>query len=82
MIRKYLLVGASAFLLGAGSMAYVGASAFAQGGNAGQLSQALGQETQQSGGIGSLLGGVLDQDGDGQFGASDLMKLGAGLLKR
>ncbi len=34
MIRKYLLVGASAFLLGAGSMAYVGASAFAQPGNA------------------------------------------------
>ncbi|QGL79603.1 hypothetical protein GPNADHDJ_02849 [Stenotrophomonas maltophilia] len=58
------------------------AQRFAQGGNAGQLSQALGQETQQSGGIGNLLGGVLDQDGDGQFGASDLMKLGAGLLKR
>lgn len=57
------------------------AQRFAQGGNAGQLSQALGQETQQSGGIGNLLGGVLDQDGDGQFGASDLMKLGAGLLK-
>jgi len=25
---------------------------------------------------------VLDQDGDGQFGASDLLKLGSGLLKR
>ena len=34
------------------------AQRFAQGGNAGQLSQALGQETQQSGGIGSLLGGA------------------------
>src|SRR5688500_14239577 len=33
MIRKYLLVGASAFLLGAGSMAFVGANAFAQGGS-------------------------------------------------
>ena len=33
MIRKYLLVGASAFVLGAGSMAFVGASAFAQGGS-------------------------------------------------
>jgi carboxyl-terminal processing protease len=30
MIRKYLLVGASAFILGAGSMAYVSANAFAQ----------------------------------------------------
>lgn len=59
------------------------AQRFAQGGNPGQLSQALGQEAQQSGGgIGSLLGGALDQDGDGQFGASDLLKLGAGLLKR
>ncbi|MEG2980787.1 MAG: DUF937 domain-containing protein [Stenotrophomonas sp.] len=59
------------------------AQRFAQSGNAGQLSQALGQEAQQSGGgIGSLLGGALDQDGDGQFGASDLLKLGAGLLKR
>ncbi|QZN82079.1 DUF937 domain-containing protein [Stenotrophomonas sp. DR822] len=59
------------------------AQRFAQSGNAGQLSQALGQEAQQSGGgIGSLLGGALDQDGDGQFGASDLFKLGAGLLKR
>lgn len=59
------------------------AQRFAQSGNAGQLSQALGQEAQHSsGGIGSLLGGALDQDGDGQFGASDLFKLGAGLLKR
>lgn len=59
------------------------AQRFAQSGNASQLSQALGQEAQQSsGGIGSLLGGALDQDGDGQFGASDLFKLGAGLLKR
>ena len=59
------------------------AQRFAQGGNAGELSQALGQETRNAGGgLGSLLGGTLDQDGDGQFGASDLLKLGAGLLKR
>ncbi|HDS1220657.1 DUF937 domain-containing protein [Stenotrophomonas sp. TWI143] len=58
------------------------AQRFAQQGNASELSSALGQEAQQSGGIGSMLGGVLDQDGDGQFGASDLLKLGSGLLKR
>ncbi|WP_414495098.1 DUF937 domain-containing protein [Stenotrophomonas maltophilia] len=59
------------------------AQRFAQQGNAGELSSALGQENQHAGGgLGSLLGGALDQDGDGQFGASDLMKLGAGLLKR
>ena len=48
------------------------------------LSQVLGQErrqVQQQGGLGGgLLGSVLDQDGDGQFGVSDLIKLGSGLL--
>ena len=59
------------------------AQRFAQQGNAGELSSALGRETQHAGGgLGSLLGGALDQDGDGQFGAGDLLKLGAGLLKR
>jgi len=60
------------------------AQRFAQQGNAGELSSALGQETKHAGGgdLGSLLGGALDQNGDGQFGASDLLKLGAGLLKR
>ncbi|WP_432591293.1 DUF937 domain-containing protein [Stenotrophomonas maltophilia] len=52
--------------------------------DAGSLSQALGQEkqqVQQQGGIaGGLLGSVLDQDGDGQFGMSDLLKLGGNLL--
>ncbi|HYQ24394.1 DUF937 domain-containing protein [Stenotrophomonas sp.] len=58
------------------------AQRFAQQGNASELSSALGQEAQQAGGgLGGLLG-ALDQDGDGQFGASDLLKLGAGLLKR
>jgi hypothetical protein len=52
--------------------------------SAGGLSQILGQEKQrvaQAGGIGGgLLGSVLDQDGDGQFGVGDLIKLGSGLL--
>ena len=67
-------------------MAYL-AQRMAGGGNqasAGGLAQILGQEKQQvtqSGGIGGgLLGSVLDQDGDGQFGVSDLIKLGSGLL--
>ena len=48
------------------------------------LSGILGQEQQeirQQGGVGgSLLGAVLDQDGDGQLGIGDLMKIGGGLL--
>ena len=53
----------------------------AAGGDASQLGHALEQERQNSG-IGDILGSVLDQDGDGQFGASDLMKLGAGLFNK
>lgn len=66
-------------------MAYI-AQRMSRGGQASPagLSQILGQEKQavsQQGGIGgSLLGKVLDQDGDGQFGASDLIRLGSGLL--
>lgn len=50
------------------------AQRFAQQGNAGALSQALGAETPAaaSGGIGGLLN-AFDQDGDGQFGLSDVM---------
>lgn len=48
------------------------------------LSQLLGQErqaVQQQGGLGGgLLGAVLDQDGDGQLGLGDLLKIGGGLL--
>ncbi len=44
----------------------------------------LGQEqaqVRQAGGIGGgLLGTVLDQDGDGQLGLGDLLKIGGGLL--
>lgn len=61
------------------------AQRFVGGGNAdaGQLSQALGQEHQQAradGGLSGLLGQVLDQDGDGQLGVGDLLKLGGGLF--
>lgn len=47
-----------------------------------QLSQALGQEHAQAkaSGIGDLLGGILDQDGDGQLGVGDLLKIGGGLF--
>lgn len=48
------------------------------------LGDILGQEhaqVRQAGGIGGgLLGAVLDQDGDGQLGLGDLMKIGGGLL--
>lgn len=52
--------------------------------NAGGLGEALGQErarVQQQGGLGGgLLGSLLDQDGDGKVGLSDLLKIGGGLL--
>lgn len=47
------------------------------------LGDVLGQEharVAQDGGAGGLLGAVLDQDGDGQLGVGDLLKLGGGLL--
>ena len=48
------------------------------------LGQVLGQERQvhqQQGGLGGgLLGAVLDQDGDGQLGLGDILKIGGGLL--
>ena len=59
-------------------MSYL-AQRFANGGNAGQLSQALGQEAEAAS-SGGLLSSVLDQDGDGQLGIGDLLKLGGGLL--
>ena len=57
-----------------------------QGGQASPaaLSQTLGQEhmqVRQLGGMGGdLLGAVLDQDGDGQLGLGDLLKVGSGLF--
>lgn len=48
------------------------------------LGDLLGQErreVQQQGGLGGgLLGAVLDQDGDGQLGLGDLLKVGAGMM--
>ncbi len=74
-------------------MAYLAKRMFQQGGgpqagtanaNPDVLSGILGQEQQeirQQGGLaGGLLGAVLDQDGDGQLGIGDLMKIGGGLL--
>lgn len=67
-------------------MAYLAKQVMGQGqaANAQGLGSVLSQEQaqiRQSGGIGGgLLGKVLDQDGDGQFGVSDLIKLGSGLL--
>jgi len=52
--------------------------------DAGGLGQVLGQErarVQQQGGLGGgLLGSLLDQDGDGQVGLGDLLKIGGGLM--
>jgi hypothetical protein len=52
--------------------------------DAGDLGAQLGQERdvarQRGGAAGGLLGSLLDQDGDGQFGLTDLIKIGGGLL--
>src|SRR5690606_14033557 len=74
-------------------MAYLAKRMFQGGGaragpatnaNVDVLSGILGQEQQdirqQGGPGGGLLGAVLDQDGDGQLGIGDLMKIGGGLL--
>ncbi len=53
-----------------------------QGMSASGLGSVLGQEAQTIGGsnTGGLLGAVFDQDGDGKFGLSDVLKMGEGLL--
>jgi len=65
-------------------MSFLANRANQHGLDAGGLGQVLGQEraqVQQQGGVaGGLLGSLLDQDGDGQLGLGDLVKLGAGLL--
>ncbi|PJK09291.1 calcium-binding protein [Lysobacteraceae bacterium NML08-0793] len=50
--------------------------------DANALGAALGADAKaaQQSGLGGLLGSVLDQDGDGQLGLSDLMKVGGSLL--
>ena len=70
-------------------MAYLAKRMFGGGQQQGSpqaLGNILGQErqqVQQQGGIGGgLLGAVLDQDGDGQLGLGDLLKMGAGMMGR
>jgi len=58
-------------------------SGLSGGATADVLGSILGQEHQQvrqQGGAGGLLSAVLDQDGDGQLGLGDLLKIGGGLL--
>lgn len=63
---------------------FLGGQGGAQQMDASGLGQILGQERQQQqqqGGLGGgLLGAVLDQDGDGQLGLGDILKIGGGLL--
>ena len=69
-------------------MAYLAKRVFA-GGQQQASPEALGdmlgqerQQVQQQGGLGGgLLGAVLDQDGDGQLGLGDLLKMGAGMMR-
>ncbi|NMM78273.1 calcium-binding protein [Rhodococcus sp. SRB_17] len=65
-------------------MAFLAKRMTTGGMDAGSLSETLGQErarAQQQGGLGGgLLGSLLDQDGDGHVGLSDLLKMGGGLL--
>ena len=70
-------------------MAYLAKQMFGGGQQQAASSQALGdilgqerQQVQQQGGLGGgLLGAVLDQDGDGQLGLGDLLKIGAGAMQ-
>lgn len=65
-------------------MAFLAQRMQAGGMNSGDLGQTLGQErerAQQRGGLGGgLLGSLLDQDGDGQLGMGDLIKVGGSLF--
>lgn len=69
-------------------MAYLAKRMLGQGQAANRSPQGLGnilgqeeQQIRQQGGLGGgLLGAVLDQDGDGQLGLGDLLKLGGGML--
>lgn len=65
-------------------MAFLAKRMQSGGMDAGDLGQVLGQErarVQQQGGLGGgLLGSLLDQDGDGEVGLGDLLKMGGSLL--
>ncbi|RZA18329.1 MAG: DUF937 domain-containing protein [Lysobacteraceae bacterium] len=70
-------------------MAYLAKRMFGGGTQQAASPQVLGdilgqerQQAQQQGGLGGgLLGAVLDQDGDGQLGLGDLLKIGAGAMR-
>ena len=63
-------------------MSVLGNMSQRQGMSASGLGGVLGQEHQRiaQGGAGGLLGAVFDQDGDGQLGLGDLLKIGEGML--
>jgi hypothetical protein len=63
-------------------MSVLGRMSQRQGMSASGLGGVLGQEQQRmaQGGAGGLLGAVFDQDGDGQLGLGDLLKIGEGML--
>ncbi|QIL79127.1 DUF937 domain-containing protein [Diaphorobacter sp. HDW4A] len=65
-------------------MAFLAQRVSAGGMDSGGLGNMLGQEksrVQQQGGLGGgLLGSLLDQDGDGQVGIGDLLKMGTSFL--
>ncbi len=65
-------------------MAFLAKRVSAGGMDSGSLGNMLGEEksrVQQQGGIGGgLLGSLLDQDGDGQVGLNDLLKMGSAFL--
>lgn len=63
-------------------MSFLAKRSSQQGLDAGGLGQLLGQERQQIGqqAGGGALGALLDQDGDGDMDANDLLKLGMGLF--
>jgi len=63
-------------------MAVLGNMTRKQGLDANSLGGVLGQERNriEQGGIGGLLGSVLDRDGDGQVGLDEMLQAGAGLL--
>jgi hypothetical protein len=63
-------------------MSVLGGMSRRQGMSASSLGGLLGQEHQRiaQSGAGGLLGSVFDQDGDGQLGLGDLLKVGEGLL--
>lgn len=61
-------------------MSFLAQRVSAGGMDAGGLGQVLGREHAQAQQQGGLLGSLLDQDGDGQVGLGDLLKIGGSLF--